>query len=132
MVRYQTCFKVSRLDENIKSKTMWIKINGIPLQALEIKDVWIKTGHDLIVENILDASYLYEKYGQHFQDLYFIVVYSYPMQTSINNFVNKKVISEPFNNRWYADEVRDDLLKQLNKIEAQLLSVNINPRKQES
>ena len=111
---------------------MWIKINGIPLQALEIKDVWIKTGRDLIVENILEASYLYEKYGQHFQDLYFIVVYSYPMQTSINNFVNKKIISEPFNNREYADEVRDDLLKQLNKIEAQLLSLNINPRKQQS
>lgn len=80
------------------------------MQALEIKDVWIKTGHDLVMENILDASYLREKYGHPFHDLYFIVVYSYPMQSSINAFVNKKVISEPFSNREYAEEVRDDLL----------------------
>jgi hypothetical protein len=109
---------------------MWIKINGTPVQAMDIEEVlvldWWNMNHLLN----LNAFTLDEYKTKHpnCTTSFFVVVYMKPQSTGVNSWSRMKYFSEPFPTRWEAEQVRDELLTKLNAIEVQIENFSINPR----
>lgn len=109
---------------------MWIKINGTPVQAMDIEEVsildWWSMSHLLN----MDAFTLDEYKTKHpnCTTSCFVVVYMKPESTGVNSWSRMKYFSEPFPTRWEAEQVRDELLTKLNAIEVQIENFSINPR----
>lgn len=109
---------------------MWIKINGTPVQAMDIEEVCVFNWWDTKRVLNMDAFTLEEfetKYPNHMTS-YFVVVYMKPQSTGVNSWSRIKYFSKPFPTRWEAEQVRDELLTKLNTIEVQIENFSINPR----
>ena len=109
---------------------MWIKINGTPVQAMDIEEVcvfnWLDTKRVLNMDAFTLAKY--ETKYPNYMASYFIAVYMKPRPSGVISWSRMHYFSEPFPTRWGAEQVRDELLTKLNTIEVQIENFSINPR----
>lgn len=111
---------------------MWIKINGTPVQAMDIEEVvvvnWdgIKRLLDFDIHGKEEMKYRIE--NPNYLNSFFVVVLMKPKSTGVNSWLRMKYFSKPFSTRLEAEQVRDELLTKLNAIEVQIENFSINPR----